>query len=514
MENIELYDRVIESYAKTSSVKKTAEELGISVIKVRRVLITEGLWSSPTSEKIIELHKQGYSTAEIANMLHYTEKNVQAFLPYIRGTYWRENKSQDSVRSKEYRERNQRAAENQVGSSEKAPQGYIRDEAIAGQANENQGKHPYALKLHLELDLEGCTEEDMHILRKHGKVEKSISRDIVVPSDITLHSLHYAIQRLFGWQNAHLHHYAFPDEVFQRLTQNSFSRWCSLAGIYFRFPSEELDDLFWDEDYEANMSIKSWFKSKYKGPYHYGGLGDYYLVNQHLVQLLKQDLPSFEVRESFEEYMKRRKKTPAKPIKTISIEDATLEEFQNSDDLGGELNYLLERLTLPEYLYLPGNTWFLDSLDGKIDFLEDEISVAMDAWNTSLSDIDNQYETFCLLAAMTTVRKQAQSDRIEYFYDYGDGWQVSITLTDVYYQEDLKIEELDELLWKVAQNQMPVCVGADGLPVMDDVGGVGGYADFLRLIHYSADQDEKENAREWARSVGWTGRMIKPENML
>ena len=61
---------------------------------------------------------------------------------------------------------------------------------------------------------------------------------------------------------------------------------------------------------------------------------------------------------------------------------------------------------------------------------------------------------------------------------------------------------------------MPVCVGADGLPVMDDVGGVGGYADFLRLIHYSADQDEKENAREWARSVGWTGRMIKPENML
>lgn len=89
----------------------------------------------------------------------------------------------------------------------------------------------------------------------------------------------YAIQRLFGWQNSHLHHYAFPDEVFQRLTQNSFSRWCSLAGIYFRFPSEELDDLFWDEDYEADMSIKSWFKSKYKGPYHYGGLGDYYLVN-------------------------------------------------------------------------------------------------------------------------------------------------------------------------------------------------------------------------------------------
>ncbi len=514
MENKELYDRIIESYAKTSSVKKTADELGTSVIKVRRVLITEGLWHSATSEKIIELYDQGYSTKEIADMLHYTEKNVQAFLPYSRGTYGRENKSQNSVRSKEYRERNQRAAEMQVGSSAKVPQGYIRDEAIGREAGENQGKHPYALKLHLELDLEGCTDEDLRTLRKHGKVEKSISRDIVVPSDITLHALHYAIQKLFGWQNSHLHHYAFPEDVFERLTENSFSRWCSLAGIYFRFPSEELDDLFWDEDYEADMSVKSWLRSKYKGPYCYGGLGDYYLVNQHFVKLLRQELPHFEVRESFEEIMKRGKNAPVHPVKTISIEDATVEEVRNSIDLGGELNYLLERLSLLEYLYLPGNTWFLDSLDDKIEFLEDEIESSLDAWNDALRDIDNQYEAFCLLAALTTVRKQAQSDRIDYFYDYGDGWQVSIALADVYYQEDLKIEELDDVLWKVAKHQMPVCVEADGLPVMDDVGGIGGYIDFLRVLHYSAEPERKEEAREWARSVGWTGRMTKPENML
>lgn len=514
MDNKELYDRIIESYAKTSSVKKTADELGTSVIKVRRVLITEGLWCSATSEKIIELYNQGYSTKEIADMLHYTEKNVQAFLPYSRGTYGRENKSQNSVRSKEYRERNQRAAEHQVGSSENAPQGYIRDEINDDQAGENQGKHPYALKLHLELDLEGCTDEDLRTLRKYGKVEKSISRDIVVPSNITLHSLHYAIQRLFGWQNEHLHHYAFPEDIFEKLTQNSFARWCSLAGIYFRFPSEELDDLFWDEDYEADMSIKSWLKSKYKGPYYYGGLGDYYLVNQHLVQLLKKDLPSFEVRESFAEFMKNGGKATTHSKKTVAIENATIEEFQNSVDLGGSLNYLLERLTLLEYLFLPGNTWFLDSLDDQIEFLEDEIETSLDSWNEALRDIDNQYENFCLLAALTTVRKQAQSDRIDYFYDYGDGWQVTITLTDVYYQEDFKIEELDDVLWKVAKNQTPVCVGADGLPVMDDVGGVGGYADFLRLLHYSAEPERKEEAREWARSVGWTGRMTKPENML
>ena len=85
MEQMELYDRIIESYEITGSVKKTAEELGTSVIKVRRVLITEGLWSSPTSRKIMELIKQGLSTKEIATRLNYTEKNVQAFSPYTKG---------------------------------------------------------------------------------------------------------------------------------------------------------------------------------------------------------------------------------------------------------------------------------------------------------------------------------------------------------------------------------------------------------------------------------------------
>ena len=52
MGNAELYDRIIASYKENGSVKKTAEELGTSVIKVRRVLITEGLWSSATSRTI------------------------------------------------------------------------------------------------------------------------------------------------------------------------------------------------------------------------------------------------------------------------------------------------------------------------------------------------------------------------------------------------------------------------------------------------------------------------------
>lgn len=53
----------------------------------------------------------------------------------------------------------------------------------------------YAIHRHtyMELDLEGCSAQDMRILHKYGKVEKSISRDIIVPADITLHALHYGL---------------------------------------------------------------------------------------------------------------------------------------------------------------------------------------------------------------------------------------------------------------------------------------------------------------------------------
>ena len=39
-------ESVIASYAKNNSILKTAKETGISTVKVRKILITEGLWES------------------------------------------------------------------------------------------------------------------------------------------------------------------------------------------------------------------------------------------------------------------------------------------------------------------------------------------------------------------------------------------------------------------------------------------------------------------------------------
>lgn len=135
----------------------------------------------------------------------------------------------------------------------------------------------------------------MLVLRDYAKVKKGIVRKILVPSDISLHKLNYAIQRSFGWQNSHLHQFILPSKVFAELTdgkyvgeedelfyaQNgSFMKWAEYCGTYFRFPTEDMNDLYWDDDYNGELSIKSWLKRKYNGYNNYNGYIIMFLIMQ------------------------------------------------------------------------------------------------------------------------------------------------------------------------------------------------------------------------------------------
>ncbi len=70
-----------------------------------------------------------------------------------------------------------------------------------------------------------------------------------------LHNLHYAIQRLFGWQNSHLRRFVLPEEIYNRLTGGTVKGWTDLAGILFQSHGEGEHDVFWDDDYQSG-SIK------------------------------------------------------------------------------------------------------------------------------------------------------------------------------------------------------------------------------------------------------------------
>ena len=89
---------------------------------------------------------------------------------------------------------------------------------------------------------------------------------------------------------------------------------------------------------------------------------------------------------------------------------------------------------------------------------------------------------------------------------------MSVELIDAFYTDNL--DEQDDSIRTAVSSHAPVCIKADGLPVLEDVGGIHGYADFLLTLHHSQDGGEREEIREWARSLGWTGRAIKPKNML
>ncbi len=554
MANDDLYSRVVEEFKKTGSVKKTAENVGTSLVRAQRILITEHLWSSPTSETVFEYFCRGKTVPEIAKILFVSEKTVQAYLPYTRSEtgYGGSSRSGDALKSEDYRTRMHMAAEAQVSQEslekerremreaeekkslssnvityeelnsirEKKDREIAEDSkkvAIAGLTTEklygsHMVKRPEVLKLELSLDLRNISSDDLRILREYGKVEKGITREILVPADITLHALNYAILRAFGWQNSHLHCFRLPGPVFQKITGGKnvpdkygyvendglYKDWAKLCGLYFRFPCDDFEDLYWDDDYEDTESIKSWLRRKYTGPYHYGGRWENYRVANDAA---------------------------GKVIKDNPIEDATIQDLAFSFE--GRLDELLERIPLIE-LMIPEGIKEDDDLSDRIDFL----------LNLQAKTKENM--------PVVPVTKE-----LIYAYDYGDGWEVNIRLTDCYYTKDRydtvqenrlygkviptvedknvladrtafdmnnqKLGVADALMVAaVAMKKRPVCIGLDGMSVMDDVGGIHGYIDFLETIHSTdpEDRDDKKQYKEWAKWMGWTGKMSKPETLL
>lgn len=457
------FDQIIESYLQTNSTKKTARELKISEVKVRRVLITCGLWQSPTSEQIEDLHKKGLSVKEIAQQLYMSEKNVQAYLPYARGTYGGPDKTAEAVRSAAYRERLKNALSHQViqiQSSEPRKEENHSDTERGTHMNEPVN----IIRLHLDLDLNRPSERDWHILRKYGKMEDGLTREILVPDTMTLHALHYVIQKVYGWQNSHLHHFSLPDDIFQLCTKNSFERWTKLCGVYFRFPSDDMEDLYWDDDYDGRISFNSWLRRKYTGPYTYGGNSENYLETQLEVRDFYRHFKLLEIHRPWREMDKDRSNMIEK---VIDPRDATIEEVFCSIMFDSPANTMLERLTLRELLC---------------------------DYSQIPKDIDPN-----------SVAVRQITDRLVYEYDYGDGWTVYISLMDEGSPTQEQIEKI--------QAMKPVCTARDGINVLDDVGGITGFCDFLQTLH-EGEPEEREQMRKWSKIFDWTGRMTKPERIL
>lgn len=87
------------------SLRSAANELGISVSKVLKLLITGGCYNSDICRKINELYEEGKTVPEIQEMLEVSRATVQSYLPYRKGVYNSKDLSLNAERIRVYRER-------------------------------------------------------------------------------------------------------------------------------------------------------------------------------------------------------------------------------------------------------------------------------------------------------------------------------------------------------------------------------------------------------------------------
>ncbi|WP_218672697.1 plasmid pRiA4b ORF-3 family protein [Oceanobacillus timonensis] len=334
------------------------------------------------------------------------------------------------------------------------------------------------VRLHLELTDDYLSDFEKRMLKRYGESldGKSISRDILIPSDMPLHNLHYAIQKLFGWKNSHLRKFQLPKSVYQNLTGNTVKGWSDLVGDLFQPPSEAERDIFWDEDYRSG-SINTWLKKKYTGPYVYGGNLEHPEAAKQDIQQMLDHFSMIEVQESVRDYLDRMKENPDAERKTLRkapLIDLTLDEMNATLTMEGGKDSLLERL---------------------------EADKLLAAQNESMND-----------EALFPVTRE-----LFYQYDFGDNWTVTITkhadYADLLQQNLIGEEELTIAEAEVLDKHKPICIHKQGINVYDDVGGLSGFAEFLGAI-YEGDKSEASEARAWAKSLGWNVQKISNKKML
>lgn len=102
---------VLATYRATGSIKATARSSGLSEYTVRRLLYTEGEYTSPRANQIAKLAAQGYTREEIAKILHISQSCIINYWPYSRGTRSCGERSENALRIERCRRKKRGPAE-------------------------------------------------------------------------------------------------------------------------------------------------------------------------------------------------------------------------------------------------------------------------------------------------------------------------------------------------------------------------------------------------------------------
>ena len=104
----ELVAEVVELYTtseKDVSIRQIADEFDMTPLKIRKLLITAGVFSSDICDQVLELSKSGKSILEIQKITGLSRASVHSYLPYSKIVYNAEEMSVNAERIRLYRGR-------------------------------------------------------------------------------------------------------------------------------------------------------------------------------------------------------------------------------------------------------------------------------------------------------------------------------------------------------------------------------------------------------------------------
>lgn len=107
-----LFFSVVRLSEQELSLKEISKRLHISEQKVRKILITAGVWSSETSRKISSLVESGKSLDEIQAVTGLTRNAVLSYLPYERGMQNAEYPTVNALRIRKCRQNKKKGEAN------------------------------------------------------------------------------------------------------------------------------------------------------------------------------------------------------------------------------------------------------------------------------------------------------------------------------------------------------------------------------------------------------------------
>ncbi len=561
------------------SLRDTALQFDISRNKVRKILITTGDIHSDITDEAVKLQKEGLSIQEIAKNMNLSSATVSVYLPYTDVLKDSLDPSDHAKAVREYRENEKKQAERQVqnmetdrswkdewkkeialsfrqnksrparlswkeygkkdalgidsllnekddrvseryGRNVEFYPGMLCDRSISDLERISGDQIPLdpsgVLRLHMEL-MGDLNEEDKTILKKYGdlKYGDCISRDVVIPEDMPLYAIHYMIQRLFGWQNSHLHRFEFDKDLFDRLTEDNTALWYELVGILFRSPFMDEYDEFWADDYERG-SFKNWLTKKYTGPYMSQCHGEGLIACKQSMNWFYKELVNDEMYYVvYEDFKGKQRAVIATPV--YDHKGNKREEPKWNVGLGKEWVEVKRLSEVPLHALM-----FERGCRDLLERLPLNRLISQDAKEASgrqlirsckrMKDhiLENEIDT-----PLIQVYPEPICDELYYYYDFGDGWKIRIKVMndckDLIEQKRVTQEQIDMAQIKCRELYRPVTLAVDGEMLMDDVGGIFGFIDFLKTINEVSDdldeyderslKQEKKDWLSWAKNV-------------